>query len=432
MRDKVLAACRQWLRSGETIVCALSGGRDSVALLHCLLSLREELDIQLRAAHFNHCLRGAESDGDEAFVRQLCRDWNVPLEVGRGDPRALKGQSPEEAARNLRYDFLYAQPGLIATAHHADDQLETVLLNLLRGTGLRGLGGMRMKQQRMFRPMLAVSRAEIDQYLAEHDLPYRQDSSNEENDALRNRLRHDVTPLLYRENPDLAAAVTRMTGLLQQDEAYLSRQTDSLLETAKKEDGYSCLVLLEAEAVLRRRAIRAILPCQKPSMAHVDAVEALLTGTGSAQVHLPGGVTALREYDTLRFVTDANAADFAPVFLRPGDKVWLPGAEIWCAVQKGLAKPGDFAFVTGDEAVCIRPRQTGDALRLSGGTKTVKKWMIDEKIPVSRRSQLPVVADSKGVIGVCGLGMDVTRAAKPGQPAWIVQFCKEGSSCNDR
>lgn len=432
MRDKVLAACRALTSPGETVVCALSGGGDSVALLHCLLSLQEELDIKVQAAHFNHCLRGAESDGDEAFVRQLCREWNVPLEVGRGDPRSLKGQSPEEAARNLRYDFLQTQPGFIATAHHADDQLETVLLNLLRGTGLRGLGGMRPKQGKVIRPMLAVCRQEIDQYLTGYDLPYRLDSTNDENDALRNRLRHEVTPLLHRENPELAAAVTRMTALLQDDEAYLNRQTELLLERAETDGGYSCAALLEAEAVLRRRAIRAILPCPKPSMTHVDAVEALLTGTGSAQAHLSGGVTALREYDILRFVTEEKPADFAPVFLKPGEKVWLPGAEMWCAVQKETAKPGDFAFVTADEAVCIRPRQTGDALHLSGGTKTVKKWMIDRKIPAAQRTALPLVADSRGVIGVCGLGMDVTRAAVPGTPAWIVQFWKEGSSCNDR
>ena len=137
MKDKVKAALAG-LSPGSALVCAVSGGADSVALLHCLRTLSEELGFSLTAAHFNHCLRGEESDGDEAFVRYLCKQWGVPLAVGRGDAakRAREtGESLEEAARALRHGFLSAQPGLIATAHNADDQVETVLINLLRGTG---------------------------------------------------------------------------------------------------------------------------------------------------------------------------------------------------------------------------------------------------------------------------------------------------------
>ena len=196
MRDKVLAACRQLFAPGDRVVCALSGGGDSVALTHCLLFLRQELGISVAAAHFNHCLRGAESDGDEAFVRQLCARWGVELSVGRGDPRSLTGESPEEAARHLRYGFLMEQSGWIATAHHGEDQIETVLLNLLRGTGLKGLCGMQPKNGRLVRPMLEVSREEVEEYLAKNGLECRFDSSNGTDDALRNRLRHHILPLL--------------------------------------------------------------------------------------------------------------------------------------------------------------------------------------------------------------------------------------------
>lgn len=431
MRTKVLSACRELTKPGDRVVCALSGGGDSVALLHCLRSLQGELGITVSAAHFNHCLRGAESNGDEAFVRNLCQAWDVPLTVGRGDPRTLTGQSPEEAARNLRYEFLLSQPGRIATAHHADDQLETILLNLLRGTGLRGLGGMRPMQGQIIRPMLTVSRQEVQTYLTANKLDWRQDSTNDKNDALRNRLRHEVTPLLYRENPGLAEAVTRMTDLLQQDEDFLTEQTQALLEEARREDGYDCPTLLTAPKVLRRRGIRALLPCPKPAMTHVDAVEALLAGDGSATVSLPGGVVALREYDLLRFCTKEKSLTFAPVQVTEGESVYLPELKLWCRLEKAVASPDDFTFSTEENSVFIRPRQIGDSLRLSGGTKTLKKWMIDRKIPVSQRDCLPVVADSRGIIGVYGLGIDVTRAVPPGEPAWRLLFWKKGSFCHE-
>ena len=223
MKDKVKAALAG-LSPGSALVCAVSGGADSVALLHCLRALSEELGFSLTAAHFNHCLRGEESDGDEAFVRDLCGKWGIPLTVGRGDAakRAREtGESLEEAARALRHGFLSAQPGLIATAHNADDQVETVLINLLRGTGLKGLCGMEPQSGRIVRPLLTVTRVEILAYLQENGLSWREDSSNFEDDALRNRLRHHVIPLFRQENPSLAATVARSTAILRRDEAHL-------------------------------------------------------------------------------------------------------------------------------------------------------------------------------------------------------------------
>ena len=195
MKDKVLDWCRQelLLQNGDHVVCAVSGGMDSVAMLHCLLSLREVLQITVSAAHYNHCLRGKASDEDEAFVRRLCASRGIPLVSERGDVMARvreTGESVEEAARQMRYDFLLRQEGLIAVAHHADDQVETVLLNLLRGTGLKGLCAMSPRQDRIIRPLLEVTRQEIEAYVLEQGLLFREDGSNKEDDALRNRLRH--------------------------------------------------------------------------------------------------------------------------------------------------------------------------------------------------------------------------------------------------
>lgn len=429
MKAEVLAACRRELQPGEHVVCALSGGGDSVALLHCLLSVQKKVGFCLSAAHFNHCLRGAESDEDEAFVRQLCRDWDVPLTVGRGDPAQRTGESPEEAARSLRYAFLMAQPGLIATAHHADDQIETVLLNLIRGTGLRGLCGMQVRQGRLFRPMLEVPKAEVERYLAENGLCWRTDGSNLADDAVRNRLRHHVLPLLRAENPALSQTVSRMTALLRQDEAFLNEQTEALLRRAAVGGGYSCRVLQQAPEVLQSRAIRRLLPGPKPSQRQVEQVLGLLKRqNGSVAAQLPGGVAAIREYEILRFAA-GEPERFSPVHLRPGQTALLPGLTVTMDGPLLLAESPDpasaFAIRPGCDAITLRPRQPGDRLHLPGGTKTVKKLMIDRKIPAASREMLPVVEDHRGILAVYGLGCDPASQAQAGELAWIIQFHKE-------
>ena len=232
MRDKLLSFIREkeLLCPGETLVCAVSGGKDSVSLLHAMLSLQEELQITVEAAHVNHQLRGPESDRDEAFVRSLCEKWRVPLFVCRADVRSRceeTGESVEEAARAVRYSFFESLGKKIATAHTMDDHLETVLLNLIRGTGLRGLCGIAPKRGNFVRPMLCVSKEEVEAYLAQNELSHVEDATNAENFALRNRLRHDVIPLLRRENEALPATVFRMSEILRDEDAFLSEQAAS-------------------------------------------------------------------------------------------------------------------------------------------------------------------------------------------------------------
>jgi len=440
--DKILQHCRreQLFRPGEQVVCALSGGADSVALLHCLLALREDLQITVSAAHYNHCLRGEASDLDEAFVRRLCASLHVPLVVERGDVAAHAaehGQSVEEAARQLRYDFLFRQPGVIAVAHHGDDQVETVLLNLLRGTGLKGLCAMSPRQERVVRPLLTVTRQEIRDYLTERELSWREDATNDGDDALRNRLRHHVLPLLQAENPNLAATVGRMTVLLQADEAWLSRQTEDLLTRARRENGWDCETLRQAPAVLRRRAIRQLLEIPKPAMHHVDAVEGLLEDLqGSASVELPDGWMALREYDSLQLIRRQEDLPWQPVTLQLGQRETVPGAELEIAVEGPviLEKTTDslstfavkYDMMDANPMIVVRPRRTGDSLQLSGGTKSLKRLMIDRKIPAARRDRMPVITAGEQILAVYGLGTDVRWAARPGDRALIVQIYIRG------
>ena len=218
-------ACLTGLCGAEApVLAAVSGGLDSMCLLHLLATWGRERNLNVAAAHFNHQLRGAESDRDERFVRDWCGAHEIPFVSGRGDVRALaarKRRSLEEAAREARYAFLNQQKTALGcrcvlTAHHADDNAETMLLNLLRGTGLRGLTGIPPEREDLLRPFLQVTRQELADYAGAHDVPYVEDSTNQMDDAARNVLRHQVLPVLRQLNPRAVENMSRTADLLRQ------------------------------------------------------------------------------------------------------------------------------------------------------------------------------------------------------------------------
>ena len=213
------------IQPGDRVICALSGGADSVAMTFAFYLLKEKLGITLEAAHFNHHLRGAESDRDEAFVRSFCDRYDIPLHVGGGEVSPGK-KGLEAAAREARYAFLRSLPGKIATAHTADDNAETVLLHLIRGTGLKGLGGITPVHGKVIRPMLSVTRQEVEAFLEAWCLSHIEDSSNQTDAFLRNRIRHTVMPLLKEENPRIGENLSQMALRLREEEAYLSGQAE--------------------------------------------------------------------------------------------------------------------------------------------------------------------------------------------------------------
>lgn len=440
MRNKILS----WMRAqrmtepGDTVICAVSGGADSVCMLHVLLSLRNALGITVEAAHFNHQLRGAESDRDEAFVRTLCAGLGVALHVGNGDVRARAAkthESVEEAARALRYAFFSSLPGPIATAHTQDDNLETVLLNLTRGTGLAGLCGIPPKRDSFIRPMLVVSRGEIEAFLSQNGCSHVTDSTNLLPDARRNRLRQSVIPLLKAENPSLCETAFRMCRVLEADEAQLSGQAEQALRQARLPDGIRCSTLAAYPDAVRTRAVKQLLGqihAPKLSERHICAVDRLLfSECPSARVSLPGGFTAQREYDRLLLTTNSPAA-FEPVRLLIGGSAVLqpPGLRICCEWQENFSEIQNtlstFAVkcdtIDLTAQILFRPRRTHDEMRVSGGRKTLKKLMIDRRIPLNRRDLLPVAADERGILGVYGIGVNLDRAAAPGDRAVIIRI----------
>lgn len=439
MESKILAwaAAQQLFSPGQTVLCAVSGGADSVCMLHVLLALRKTLGVEVEAAHFHHGLRAQEADRDEAFVRSLCHSLGVPLRVGRADVRsaaAQSGESEEEAARRLRYAFLTGFGLCVATAHNADDNLETILLNLVRGTSLKGLCGIPPKRDGVVRPMLAVTRAEIEAYLAARGLFYLTDSTNLTDGALRNRLRHHVLPLLRAENPKLLAACTEMSGRLSQDEAYLDAQANAALRAAGTPGGYDCRLLRTLPAPLRTRALRAALyqaHVEKPTAKHIAALDRmLLRADGTECVCLPGGRRAVRCYQLLQLDPPPPVQGFAPVLLLPGCRYEIPELQctVRCEAVNFFEKSGncpstffvDYASIEKEGGLLLRPRLPGDRISLPGGTKSLKKLLIDRKIPANLRAGIPVLAAGAHVAAVPGVAEDGSFAARRGFPAWAV------------
>ena len=407
MLNKLLSFIREenMIASGDTVICAVSGGADSVALLFALYLLKDKLDITLEAAHFNHRLRGEESDRDEDFVRQFCDRYDIPLHVGSGDIHPGK-KGLEAAARDARYAFLRSLSGKIATAHTADDNAETVLMHLIRGTGLKGLGGITPVHGNVIRPMLKVTRQDVEDFLEEWCLSHIEDSSNGTDAFLRNRIRHHVMPLLVKENPQIAENLSRMALRLRLDEEFLSQQINSTaLPTVES--------LKTMPKALRSRALEAFLKesgVKEPEDAHIALAESLVfSGKPSARASLPGGVTIAREYDRLVCLPQADALE--EIFLPCPGEVLLPGLKIICApAGEAINTPEAFTVCPVGE-IRIRSRQSGDTIRLSGGSKTLKKLFIDRKIPAAQRQQIPVVCDDAGILGIYTIGANWDRTS---------------------
>ncbi|MDR0914247.1 MAG: tRNA lysidine(34) synthetase TilS [Oscillospiraceae bacterium] len=230
------------LKKGDTIIVALSGGADSVCLLDVLLKLKDELDLKICAAHVNHCLRGEESDGDENFVRSLCSSLDLELFVKKVDVKALAEEEKiglELCGRNVRYAFFeelaIAHNAKIATAHNANDNTETCLFNLVRGSGLKGVCGIPLQRGCFVRPLLAVTRAEIENHCIQNNLEFVTDSTNLQNDYTRNKIRNTVLPLLREFNPNLENTITRFTGQMGEFSAFFDFAASAALKSAEVE-----------------------------------------------------------------------------------------------------------------------------------------------------------------------------------------------------
>lgn len=417
------------LPRGEKILCAVSGGADSVCLLHLLREKSESFGFGLIAAHFNHRLRGAESDRDEEFVKKLCADLNIEIVIGSGDVREYARKMHlgiEESARELRYAFLEetaekSGASRIATAHNANDNVETVLLNLARGGGTRGLSGMPPVRGKIVRPLLQTTRAEIEAYLEKRGLSHIEDSTNALDEYARNRVRHRIAPELEGLNPGYVRNISRACQSLREDDEFLDSLAQKFLDENKTKNGISAPALHELPKPVSARVLQK-LGGGRFSQKHITALRGLCTpGMSGKSLDLPG-MRIVREFDSLIFFPE-KTGKIETMTVFPGMKENIgESLSLKCEYIEKCREVNSslntFYFKYADicDRIIVRPRKPGDRIRLKGRgcTKELKKLFAESELPASSRDSIPVIADAQGPIAVYGFGVSERCAAEPG------------------
>lgn len=443
-----LAACDM---RGKTLLVAVSGGGDSLALLCALCRLRQDFDLRLHGAHLNHKLRGGASDADAAFVQDTFRRLDIPCEMHSADVAAYRrahGLSLEDAARRLRYRFLAdatarCNAHAVAVAHTADDQAETLLMHIIRGSGLAGLRGMQPLERltidnadlTLFRPLLSVSRAQTYAYCAALGLLPRHDETNLSVEHARNRIRLELLPLMERVNPAARDALMRLASNAAEDSAYIQEQANAVWrEVARQSD--SGVVALDARALaqqhpaIQSRVLRRAVHAARGSAdgididrCHILAMRRMLTGPAGKTLSLPGGVLFAAGYGEAR-IGPADAVQAAlgrlpaiegehPLAV-PGE-TRVGGWRIMAAVRddavsaSAVGQCGDACAETLDldrlgGELRLRARLPGDRFQPLGmaHSKKLQDFMVDERIPRETRDSVPLLVSSRGIACVVG------------------------------
>jgi len=403
-----------------------------MVLLHLLHALSGERGFRLAAAHFNHRLRPT-ADRDEDFVRGWCLERHIPLETGSGDVRAFSreaGTSLEDAARQLRYRFLEEAAdklgaAYIATAHHREDNAETVLLHLLRGTGLRGLGGIPPIRGRVIRPLLEAGRAEINAYAREHGVPYMEDETNADPAYTRNRLRLEVLPLLEEIAPGCTERIAGTGALLREEEAYLQRAAERSAAVSYGVDSVMLSGVWDGGAVTGRRLIRS---AARRFGVELDRrmTENAWNLSGGGYLNLPGGLCALRTGGQLTVRKTPELP--GPMALQSGEQVWGP----WrVRLTRGPAPAeearGTLYLRPEAGALTIAAWDGRGRLAVENGSRTIKRLFADRGIPVQRRWEHPALyREDGGPAAVFGVAVDRALRPEPGEDCWMISLtpCK--------
>jgi tRNA(Ile)-lysidine synthase len=431
---------------GQKVLVAVSGGPDSVSLLHILFNLRKELDIELHIAHLDHRLRGKESDADSAYVAELARKLGIPAAIASRDVKAYQKEhrlSLEEAAREVRYAFLAeaavkAGAVRVAAGHTASDNIETILMHLVRGSGTRGLRGLLPVNIRragshkltLIRPLLEITREETVTYCRRHRLHPRTDSSNLSPELFRNRVRHELLPLLTQYNPRIAEALQRTARIAGDDldfidqeiarqrKAIMRFEADSVIMDRKKLLSLSPSI----QRYLLREAIEAILGDLKDIEAgHIEQLLAALGKPAGRVIGLPERLEFTIEHD--RYILSLGKSSSCPFLPLEGEyalkvpgKTSIPGGEIIASV---ISAPDDicqesngfiafFDFEKTGSVLKVRRRVVGDRFQPLGlkSTKKLNVFMIDARIPRGWRDRIPLVASPEQIFWVTGWRID--------------------------
>ncbi len=433
MYDKIVNYVQQYrmLEGRDGVVVGLSGGADSVCLLSVMSRMAAEKGFKLMAVHVHHGIRGAEADRDRDFCRKLCEKFNVPLtEYEYNVPEYAKehGLGSEEAGRILRYGaFEKTAAGMgnavTAVAHHMNDLAETVIFNMCRGSGIRGIRGIPPVRGRIIRPLLCCTREEIEEYIRKHGLDYCDDSTNDGTDYARNRIRHNVLPYLCENiNSGAVANIAALAENAAKAEEYLEKTTKARFDAVvRATDGGMLAVGLEREdAYIAGRIVRIIIERMTGTLKdigeyHTEGVLKLLEGRSGRRFCIKNGLTAVKNSDGIFFAGEHDINDIAgqveitpPCIITPWEGAGEFTFEVspWDKRQKisNEVYTKCFDYDKIKSGLCLRTRESGDYLEIDdkGHHKSLKQYFVDEGIPARRRERIPLLADGKHIMWIVG------------------------------
>lgn len=435
MRGKFLTTIKKYnmIKKGDRIVIGVSGGADSSALLSLLVSLKEEYSLRLVVVHVNHMLRGSLADADESFVENLCDSFNVEFRSKKCDVEKFsneKGITLEEAGRIIRYDYFYqvaseVQGTKIAVAHNMNDNAETVIMRLARGTGLKGLGGIPPVRDNIIRPLIEIDRIEIEKYCLENKIKFRNDHTNFMDIYTRNKIRISILPQLTEYiNSKTIENISNTSSLVRLEDQFLDELAAEKLNLITIEKGNEFIYidineLLKNNEVIIRRILRLALSYISSSMKdvsirHIDSILRLLNGDNGKCINITRGIKVAKEYDRLHIfmnMTEKNEFFYkiindSTIYIDEINKYVkiIKDFKDNCINSSVYKKVFDADKIPDlDSGICIRTRRVGDVLKLKGvGTKKLKDYFIDAKIPKTLRDSIPVVAVGNNVLWVLG------------------------------
>ncbi len=441
MLDKVISYVEenQMIQKKDRIVIGVSGGADSVCLFSVLIELQRRYELELFVVHVHHGIRGEEADRDEVFVRKLAEQKKIAyFPVWRDIPRLAKekGMTEEEAGRLARYEAFYevlekVGGNKIAVAHNQNDCAETVLFQLFRGSGLKGMGGIQPKRGEIIRPLLAVERREIEQYLEKNGQRYCVDRTNLEQEYARNKIRLSLLPMAEKEiNEKAVEHIARTAQLLREVEAYVRKNVEQLYETIVTEKNGQYFMksetLWEQDIVVQRELIKLILSkaagqAKDIEAKHVESILALAKNQSGKMLNLPYNIVVRREYEFLIFTIEEEKLGKSAekegysYELIPGrtyrieEAGWHISLELEKIEEKWQEIPQNtcmkwFDYDKIENGIHLRNRKNGDFFQVNaaGGTKKLKDYFIDKKIPREKREKLALLADGSHIIWILG------------------------------
>ena len=428
MRNKVFSAINKYrmIEDNDTIVVGVSGGADSMALLHFLLNINDDIKIKVVAAHINHCLRGAESDRDERLVSEYCKKYGIDFHSCKIDVKSesnKNGTSVEECGRKIRYDYFSniakKYNAKIATAHTLSDSVETTIFNIIRGTGIRGLAGIPPVRDNIIRPLIFVTRSQVEDYCVKNKIEYITDSSNLSHDYTRNKIRLDIIPKMKSINSSLEKSFMRLKEQVEEENNYFDDITETALNKAKKEQGYDINFISDlAKPIKTKLIIKAVhdncgIKLQK---SHVDLICEIIenkcgTVTIPSKVYVKADKGYLKifkpkdkrgnwqnKFNCGRILTESGRTFIIKsvgkdeyLFLKENDKNLFYKSLDYDKISKGAI---------------FRNRKPGDKFSPinRGITKSLKKLFNEKKIPVEKRDDLAILENNNEILWIEGIG----------------------------